>query len=188
MKYQSINNANIMKYTLKKVALITEIIGGFAIIISLIFVGVQFRENTIATKSATANAANGITVAWYTTTGNSAQSSQLMWDYLKEPKSIKSNGEIYQATILIHGLILSFQNSYYLAKQGTLDQNVQESLTAAIRAVKDQPGWKDYWQNRKTLFFVEFRDYVDIIMIAESDVTEGIFENLKGDEEVISIE
>ncbi len=64
-----------MKYTLKKIALITEIIGGIAILISLIFVGFQFRENTIATKSATANAANAITVSWYTQTGNSAQSS-----------------------------------------------------------------------------------------------------------------
>ncbi|QBA63970.1 hypothetical protein [Muriicola soli] len=171
-----------MKYSLKKIAIITEIIGGIAIIVSLIFVGFQFRENTIATKSATANSANGMTVDWYTATGNSAQSSQLMWDYLKDPKSIKSTGEIYQATILIHGLILSFQNSYYLTNQGTLDQNVQESLTAAIRAVKEQPGWQEYWQNRKSLFFVEFRDYVDLIMNSESEVSEGIYENLKKEE------
>ena len=171
-----------MKYSLKKIALITEIIGGIAIIISLIFVGFQFRENTIATKSATANSANGMTVAWYTTTGNNEQSSQLMWDYLKDPKRITSTGEKYQATMLIHGLILSFQNSYYLANQGTLDEDVQESLTAAIRAAKDQPGLQEYWQNRKSLFFVEFRNYVDLIMNAESDVTEGIYKNLKNEE------
>ena len=75
-----------MKYSLKKIALITEIIGGLALFISLIFVGVQFKENTIATKSATANAANAITVSWYTKTGNSEQSSQLLWDYIKDPK------------------------------------------------------------------------------------------------------
>ena len=67
--------------------------GGLALFISLIFVGVQFKENTIATKSATANAANAITVSWYTTTGNSEQSSQLLWDYIKNPKSIKTGAE-----------------------------------------------------------------------------------------------
>jgi len=168
-----------MKYTLKKIALLTEIIGGIAIITSLVFVGFQFRENTIATKSATANAANAIAIAWYSETGNSAQSSQLMWDYIKDPNSIKSNAEKYQVTILIHGLFLSFQNNYYLANEGTLDQNILKSLTAALIAVKNQPGFHEYWGNRKSLFFEEFRDYVTTILSSDSEVTEGIYENLK---------
>ena len=172
-----------MKYTLKKVIKLSEIIGGIAIVTSLIFVGIQFRENTIATKSATANAANAIVIAWYTETGNSAQSSQLMWDYIKDPKSITSSGEIYQVTVLVHGLILSFQNSYYLAAEGTLDQNILKSLTAALIAVKNQPGFLEYWENRKSLFFEEFRDYLTAILVSDSEVTEGIYENLKDDEE-----
>jgi len=172
-----------MKYTLKKVIKLSEIIGGIAIVTSLIFVGIQFRENTIATKSATANAANAIVIAWYTETGNSAHSSQLMWDYIKDPKSITSSGEIYQVTVLVHGLILSFQNSYYLAAEGTLDQNILKSLTAALIAVKNQPGFLEYWENRKSLFFEEFRDYLTAILVSDSEVTEGIYENLKDDEE-----
>ena len=174
-----------MKYSLKKVALLAEIFGGIAIVLSLIFVGIQFRKNTIATKSATANAANAITIAWYSETGNSAQSSQLMWDYIKDPKSITSNAEKYQVTILIHGLFLSFQNSYYLAAEGTLDQNVHESLIAAISSVRNQPGFHEYWENRKSHFFVEFRDYVTSILDSDSEVTEGIYENLKDEEEII---
>jgi len=172
-----------MKYTLKKIALLTEIIGGIAIVISLIFVGIQFRENTKATKSATANAANAITIAWYSETANSAQSSQLLWDYIKDPKSITSNAEKYQATLLLHGLFLSFQNSYYLAEEGILDQNVHKSLIAALSAVRNQPGFHEYWENRKSFFFVEFRDYVTAIFVSDSEVTEGIYENLKDDEE-----
>jgi len=170
-----------MKYSLKKIALLAEIFGGIAIVISLIFVGIQFRDNTIATKSATANAANAITVAWYSETGNSAQSSQLMWDYIKDPKSL-SNGEKYQVTLLLHGLFLSFQNNYYLANEGTLDQNILESITAALIAVKNQPGFHEYWENRKSLFFVEFRDYITTVLTSDSEVTEGIYENLKDEE------
>ena len=169
-----------MKYSLKKIALITEIIGGLALFISLIFVGVQFKENTIATKSATANAANAITVSWYTETGNSKQSSQLLWDYIKDPKSITTAAEKFQATILLHGLILSFQNNYYLANEGTLDQNVQESLTASISAIKNQPGWQEYWKNRESHFFLEFRDYMNSILTSDSEVNEGLYDTLKG--------
>ena len=168
-----------MKFSLKKIALITEIIGGIAILISLIFVGVQFRENTIATKSATANAANAITVSWYTETGNSAQSSQLLWDYIKDPESMTTSAEKFQATILMHGLILSFQNNYYLANEGTLDKNVQKSLTTSISAIKNQPGWQEYWKNRESHFFVEFRDYMNSILTSDSEVYEGIYDTLK---------
>ncbi len=174
-----------MKFTLKKIALLTEIIGGIAIVISLIFVGIQFRENTIATKSATANAANAITIAWYSETGNSAQSSELLWNYIKDPKSITSNAEKYQVTLLLHGLLLSFQNSYYLAAEGTLDQNVHKSLTASIIAIKNQSGFLEYWKNRKSLFFEEFRDYITSILESESEAIEGVYKNLKDDEKVI---
>jgi hypothetical protein len=172
-----------MKYSLKKIALYAEIFGGIAIVVSLIFVGIQFRDNTIATKSATANAANAIAIAWYSETGNSAQSSQLLWDYIKDPKNITSNAEKYQVTILLHGLFLSFQNNYYLANEGTLDQNILKSLTAALIAVKNQPGFHEYWENRKSLFFVEFRDYVTSILMSDSEVTEGIYKNSKDDKE-----
>ena len=174
-----------MKYTLKKVALLTEIIGGIAIVISIIFVGIQFKENTIATKSATANAANAIAIAWYSETGNSAQSSQLLWDYIKDPTSIISNGEKYQATLLLHGLFLSWQNSYYLVEEGTLDKNILNSLTASLNATKNQPGIHEYWENRKSLFFMEFREYITSILTSDSEVIEGIYENLKDEEKVI---
>ena len=59
-----------MKYSLKKIALITEIIGGVALFVSLIFVGVQFKENTTATKSATANAANAMARSKFNDKGN----------------------------------------------------------------------------------------------------------------------
>ena len=172
------------RYSLKKIALYTEVIGGIAIVISLIFVGVQFRENTIATKSATANSANAMAVSWYTSTGGDGQTSQLLWNYIKNPNDL-TNAEKYQATLIMHGLFLSFQNSYYLAKEGTLDQSVHESLTASIVAAKNQPGFIDYWENRKSLFFVEFRDYVTATMESDSEITEGIYLNLKEAHEIL---
>jgi len=174
----------LITFDLKKTALIAEIIGGVAIIISLIFVGIQFKENTLATRSATANATNAMIVAWYSETGNSEQSSQLMWNYLKDPESIQKNSEKFQATMLIHGLHLAFQNSFYLENQGTLEHNMQESLTAAIRAVKDEPGWKEYWKNRESLFFLEFRSYVNNIISTDSEVNKGIYNNVRDTKDV----
>jgi len=77
---------------------------------------------------------------------------------------------------------VSFQNSYYLANEGSIDQNINESLNATLRAAKDQPGVDEFWENRKSLFFKEYRDYVTSIFTSDSEVTEGIYENLIDEE------
>ena len=54
-----------MKLTLTEIAELAEVIAAGAIVISLIFVGMQLRENTIATKSANANASVAAIQDWY---------------------------------------------------------------------------------------------------------------------------
>ena len=85
----------------------------------------------------------------------------------------------------MHGLILSFQNSYYLAAEVTLEQNIQASLTESIIAIKNQSGFLEYWENRKSLFFVEFRDYITSILTSDSEVIEGVYKNSKDEGKVI---
>lgn len=163
-----------MKIKLKKFALIIEILGGFAILISLIFVGIQLRENTRATRSSTATATIGTMTNWYVTMGTDAETSSAFWKFLSNPESLEKEEQL-QHIYILHGLLLTFQNSYYLAKEGTLDERIPESLNQVIIGVKDQPGFQMYWKSRKSIFFKEYRDYVDEIMNSETKVSEGIY-------------
>ena len=71
--------------------------------------------------------------------------------------------------------MLSFQNMYFLAKEETLDNRISESLTKVLMGVKDQPGFMFYWNTRKSLFFVEFQNYVGKILTSDEKVMEGNF-------------
>lgn len=53
-----------MKVKLKKIALLVEVLGGVAILISLVFVGIQLKENTKATRSSTATATIDTMTNW----------------------------------------------------------------------------------------------------------------------------
>jgi len=79
----------------------------------------------------------------------------------------------------LHAAFLNFQNSYYLAQEGTLDHDIRNSLTAAIAAVKDQPGFLRYWQQRKPIFFPEFQDYVDLIVASDQVNSEGVYKKIE---------
>ena len=39
--------------------------------------------------------------------------------------------------------------------------------------------FQEYWQNRESHFFVEFRDYMNSILTSDSEVYEGIYDTLK---------
>ena len=145
-----------MKFKLKKIALITEIFGGIAILISLIFVGMQFKENAKATKSANASATMAAVANWYIEIGNNPESSELFYNFMAEPNALTPE-QRFQAVMNAHGLFIIFQNSFYLSKEGTLDSEMQNALTSALLGAVDQPGFTFYWEHRKSFFFRDFR-------------------------------
>ena len=163
-----------MKFKLKKFALIAEIFGGIAILVTLIFVGFQFRENAKATRSATATATIDIMTNWYVTMGANAETSKSFYRFLEDPESMTKE-ERLQHIYNFHGLFLAFQNSYYLSLEGTLDERIPKSLNQVVYGVKDQPGFKLYWNARKSIFFDEYRDYVDELLISTDIVSDGIY-------------
>ena len=164
-----------MKSNLKKVAITLEIIGGIAIIISLIFVGVQLRESSKATRSATAASTVSEVTSFYSNLGNSEQGSHIFFEFMMQPDSL-STKERFQAMMNIHGVMLTIQNSYYLVDEGTLDDKIKESLVASIYAVKDNPGFKVYWNARKELFFDDFQSYVEEIIDSNERYSRELYE------------
>lgn len=164
-----------MNDKLKNFALIAEITGGIAIVISLLFVGVQFKENAKATRSATATATIASMTEWYVTLGTDSEASKGFWRFLANPDSM-SKEEQLSHIYMLHGLLLNFQNSYFLAQDGTLDKRIEQSLNQVIIGVKDQPGFHRYWNARKSIFFEEYVDYVDSILNSNASVSEGIYD------------
>jgi hypothetical protein len=159
---------------LEKWALIAEIVGALAIVISLAFVGVQLQANTSATRSATASAASFATSTWYNAMGTSAQASALFYNFMNDPASLTPE-ERLQAVFAVHGILVSFQTSFMLANEGTLDAQIKDTILEAVVVVKDRPGFKYYWEQRRAFFYEEFQEYVEQLMKVERATSNDIF-------------
>jgi hypothetical protein len=159
---------------LQQLANIAEIFGMIVVAITLIFLTAQMRENTRATRSANAGTAIELTATWYYHISNNPQSSALFWHYLDNPEALTAE-ERFQAILSLHGLFLSFQNSFYLSRQGTLDADIRQSLTEVVVAVKHTPGIHHFWKARKKIFFREFQEYIDGVLAAEHSVAESLY-------------
>ena len=129
-----------MKLKLSDMASVAEVIGAVAIVISLIYVGVQVSDSTRAVRSATANETASALSNWYGQLGTSEQASQVFINGITDPDSL-SREELFQFVIQMHGLMLEYQAAYYLSQEGTLDTELQESITNTLLGVKDMPGF-----------------------------------------------
>jgi len=163
-----------MKLKLSECAQIAEIVSAFAIVLSLIFVGFQMKDNAKATRSATANATVAAISAWYAGIGQNEQLSALHLKGVESPDSL-THEQWFRFVFNMHAVMLNFQNSYYLGNEGTLDYEIRDSLTAVLLAAKGLPGFQRYWEQRRSIFLPEFQGYVDSLLASDAVVSEGLF-------------
>jgi len=163
-----------MKLKLSDWASIAEIIGAFAVVISLAYVGVQVNDSASAVRSASANDANEAVQNWYLQIGSDQQTSDLFYKALTSNEPL-SNQEEFQFLMMFHGVFLAFQNSYLLAEEGTIDVDLREALTRAILGVKDTPGMRRYWRQRRSYLHSDFASYVDQLLKQETNPSMDLY-------------
>ena len=149
-----------------------EAISAAAVILSLIFVGLEINESTRATRSTTAAETTATIADWYTSLGSDQQVSSVLRRFLADPKSLTIE-EQYQAAMRVHALMLILQSSFYLEDEGTLSPHIRHSMTKAILA---NPGMQFYWEQRKAIFVNEdFVAFVDQTLSGENTHSEYFY-------------
>ena len=152
-----------LKLKLKDFASIAEVVSAIAIFISLIYVGIQVNDSTRAVRSATANELAATFATLYIEVGIDPKASQVLLDGFANPESL-SREETAQFVYIMHGLFLQYQAAYYLSQEGTLDEELRESVTNTILGLRDLPGLLFYWGQRRDLFKPSFREHVNSLL------------------------
>ena len=153
---------------------VAEIVGALAVIVSLLYVGLQLNDNTSAIRSAAANDASVAMQSWYLEMGGNRQASDNWYNSATSPEPLSTLDE-FQFMMTMHAVMLGQQNSYLLSQEGTLDADFQDAVTTAISAVKDLPGMERYWRQRRSFFHSGFADYVDDLLAQDPIETMDIY-------------
>jgi hypothetical protein len=98
-----------MKRTLQDWANLAEIIGNAAIIISLVFVGLQISDNTREMRSAAAHNATVALQAWYVEVGTNEQAAQVFRKGMSDPTTL-SKDEALQFLMNVHSALIAYQS------------------------------------------------------------------------------
>lgn len=164
-----------MKMKLKNWASVAEIIGALAVVISLIYVGIQVNDGAGAARSAAANDVNVALQEWYMEVGSDPHTSALLYRGLVSETALPDEEE-FQFIMMTHGFFLAVQNSYLLAQEGTIDEELRNSLRNAISGIQNLPGMGRYWRQRKSYLHSGFVEWVERITAGEPEVTMDLYD------------
>ena len=135
---------------------IGELLGALAVVVSLVYLSRQVRQNTDAVRTANAAAVQGnfqrLARVFYTDRELGALALKCMsGDSLQRPE------DRLAAWAYFFDLLKTAELAHRQYLRGDLDADLWEASLAFYRAYFETPGFRAYWEDRKSAFVPEFR-------------------------------
>ena len=146
--------------TLEQASYLAEIIGVIAVVISLIYVGLQVKQNTLAIKLSTVH---NVAEEWRDTSAlisSNGDLAEILTKGFGDLHSIKG-GDQLRAYAYMQNLFNLFENAYYQRVEGALDERYWSGMKKWFVNMTDLPGIQTYWQERKYVYADDFQGFMD---------------------------
>lgn len=144
--------------SLQDLGAVGELVGGIAVLVTLIYLAVQVRQASVTThRQIYGQSAAAISEFWL----DLAKDPQLHADYLRalrEPEH--ADFEATQRGYLVLDAYFSLLESFYLHNLEYGEHASQERWARIICRILDTPGGRSYWSRRSDYFHQQFSDYV----------------------------
>ena len=146
--------------TLSDLANLAEIVGGVAVVVSLVYLAVQVRQNTHSVRSATLQSNTALWNSIISSLGDPG-SVQAYAAGLTGKKDI-SPLTYTQFFLLCMRIFVAFEDQHFQFRQGILDE---ETYKGYERSISEQflafPGFRIWWEQSKDVFSPQFVEYLD---------------------------
>ena len=155
--------------TLEQYYYIAELAAAVALIISLIYVGIQVKQSTKATQAATVQSYVD-TMNGYVGLINSSRSLAKVLHGGANGLDNLQDEEVIQFCAFHDQCFITFEAFYFEWKHGLLVRQLWDTYRHVIVSLLMQPGQQEYWQNRKHWYADEFQRYVEELLEHEGGV------------------
>src|SRR5215475_1430321 len=146
--------------TLNDLANLGQVVGAIAVVISLIYVALQIRQNTNAVRSATAQTVHEHFSNWYNLLAADAELAQIASKGLRDYASLSEQERVRFIAIFMSFVSYS-QNAFLKWREGLLKPALWLGWEQVMLNLFGAPGGKAFWKERSYLFGEEFRRYIE---------------------------
>ena len=137
-----------------------ELIGGIAIIVSLIYISLQIKQNAFALKSSTAHTTLEDLADVYLFPAQNSEIADIFFRGLQDINALEG-AERLRLYGYFHKFFRTIQNTHYQFTLGALEPEQFKGITEQFIFITMMPGGQAYWQERKSWYSEDFQAYVD---------------------------
>jgi hypothetical protein len=147
---------------------IGEFVGAIAVVVSLIYLAVQIRQNTRAVRSASHQTLVSSEQAIQASISDNREVARIVVQANKDFDALDEEDRL-RFLMLAGRLFSNFENIYYQYSRGLLDEDLWRPWSDSIPFFVQQPGFLRYWEIFRFGFAEPFRDLVDKHVQAKRD-------------------
>jgi hypothetical protein len=137
-----------------------EFLGGIAVVVSLVYLASQIRQNSRLLKASTASVTLEASSQLSILIVQDPELLRIYLDGLADPAGLSEPDQRRFNTLL--GIqVTALQIQFRLARDGSLGSGVWADMEQAQRWMTQQPGMKQWWPQWRNLYGEDFGDYVD---------------------------
>jgi len=163
---------------LKRYAQLAEIIGSLAVIVGLIFVGLELRQNTITQR---VTATQTLVVDYENAVDLLAKDTESACIYVRGSNGLDNltGIEQYRFFVMWFHVLRAAEQLHYYSLEGMVDQRIWRGFQRQLDEVVRYPGVQQYWERRRDWYSDEFQAFIDQV-VEQSPVTEPVYLSAEG--------
>lgn len=168
--------------TLNEIGNLGEPIGAAAVVVSLIYLAIQLKQNTLSVRSATCQAILSSAAACNVTLTQNRELARIMRIGSEGAEELDADERV-QFSFLAAQFIDIFENLYLQHANGSLDASFWLPRSGSYLGLLQLPGFARFWDERKADYTAAFREWVDMrlsIMQSTASSRERIFLETEG--------
>ena len=150
-------------WNLDRIHKVGELTAAVAVVISLVFVGIQVRQNTEIQKQL---ATRSLARDWNTAAA-AYQDPELACLFIRLMNSEKLTlQEATQIEAVYWRIYKVYEELHYQYEEGVIDESVWGGFRYTTTAEASFQGVRDWWQGYRNTFSARFREYMDDLIAA----------------------
>ena len=146
--------------TLGDLSDLAQVIGAVAVVVSILYLAVQIRQNTRALRLTVHHAMSDAHAHYLALLAQDPNLFHLFRVGAADPASLSEEDQA-RLNLLLHHIFIEFEDSYYHHREGALPGPLAERLAKVLPAWLDQPGLRAWFEAQKNLMSDEFVRYVE---------------------------
>jgi hypothetical protein len=159
--------------SLQRYALVAEIIGGVALVIGLLFVALELRQNTTAQR---VTATQTLVVDYENAIDNLADADNACIYVLGINGLQNLSGiERYRFFVLWFHIFRAAEQLHYYSLEGMIEPQIWRGFQRQLNEVSRLPGVREYWNIRRDWFSDDFQAFIDDLVADGAPVEPELF-------------